>query len=95
MSGNYPDGTDQTSFDDYWSDKLGEEEDMAIIWDNDDRDGCSNDDFDDHDEEDDGLNDCQITPDGFCQLAGTEECDECPLMVAMYEAEAKRKAGVK
>ncbi len=34
---------------------------------------------DDYDGDDDGGFDCGMGPDGLCQYAGTEECDECPL----------------
>lgn len=36
------------------------------------------DDFDESEEEDEFDFDCGMTPDGLCQLAGTEGCWECP-----------------
>jgi len=44
---------------------------------------------DDDDEEEDDEEDeawpaeCGMTPDGSCMLAGSEDCDECPVMLEM------------
>ena len=35
---------------------------------------------DDRSDEDDGMDDCMMGPDGYCGAAGSEYCDwECPL----------------
>lgn len=49
-------------------------------------------DFDNVDEEDeDEFFDCGMTPDGLCQLAGTEDCDwECPYNPNGVAAQARK-----
>lgn len=51
--------------------------------------------FDDCDD-DDGLGDCAMGPDGQCGKAGSEECDwECPIMADIIRKEAAKKAAKK
>lgn len=58
------------------------------------------DDPDDHweaewdDETGEGSDDCQQTPDGFCQLDGTEWCDECPYNIASDAHERREHAAL-
>jgi len=39
----------------------------------------------DGDPEDDGLDECAMTSDGYCMLAGTEHCEwECPIVYSSF-----------
>ena len=40
---------------------------------------------DDRELEDDGLDECAMTSDGYCMLAGTEHCEwECPIAYSSF-----------
>lgn len=59
----------------------------------DDQNGYYDDDPPDDDEGDeDGLDDCGMTGDGTCMLAGTEWCDWCCPLGAVHTLRRKRRA---
>lgn len=51
------------------------------------------DDDEDYDEDEGALDDCGMTPDGTCMLAGTEWCDwHCPLGAVFDLRQCKKPA---